>query len=204
MDGAKPAPPFKVPLAELARNLDELGVPYFVTGSIAVLHYGRPRWTHDIDLVALVTPEDVAELSACLPERYALDAVAATRSAEEGDHFNVIDQRTGMKVDFWPLAPTSYARTVMDRRRRMPLDSGEVWVIAVEDLVLSKLVWFLETDRDPKHWDDVLGIIEVSHSEIDRAYLGQWASMLGLRELLDAAEAASSWSCERDARGDAA
>jgi hypothetical protein len=184
MDRAEPAPPFKTTLAELARHLDGLGVSYYVTGSVAVFYYGRPRYTHDIDLVALIRQEDVARLSVLLPEDHVLDEVGAARAAAEGEHFNTIDLRTGIKVDFWPLAPTAYARSAMGRRRRVPFNGGEVWMSSVEDLILSKLLWFLETGREPKHWDDVLGVIEVSGDEIDPDYLRRWAAALGIHELV--------------------
>jgi hypothetical protein len=159
-------------------------VAYYVTGSVAVFYYGRPRYTHDVDLVALISPEDVAHLAALLPEEHALDEMGAARAAAEGEQFNTIDLATGIKVDFWPLAPTSYARTAMERRRRVPFNGGDVWMSSLEDLILSKLVWFLETGRESKHWDDVLGVVEVSGDEIDREYLYLWAAALGIHALV--------------------
>ncbi len=42
-------------LAELLRRVtgafEALGIPYFVTGSMATIAYGEPRLTNDIDLV---------------------------------------------------------------------------------------------------------------------------------------------------------
>src|SRR5438874_981791 len=45
-------------LGEVARALDRAGMAYGVIGGIASAGYGRPRWTHDIDI--LVRPEDAA------------------------------------------------------------------------------------------------------------------------------------------------
>jgi hypothetical protein len=33
------------------RPLNDLGIPYMVTGSVAAMLYGEPRLTHDVDLV---------------------------------------------------------------------------------------------------------------------------------------------------------
>ncbi|MCM3900792.1 MAG: nucleotidyltransferase family protein [Pyrinomonadaceae bacterium] len=42
-------------LAQLAADLNEHGIPYMVIGAVALLAYGYPRFTEDIDLV--LTPE---------------------------------------------------------------------------------------------------------------------------------------------------
>ena len=42
-------------------RLTALGVPYFVTGSVAGTLYGEPRLTHDIDLAVVLTGCDLRE-----------------------------------------------------------------------------------------------------------------------------------------------
>lgn len=39
--------PFRI----FTRRLDELGLRYMVTGSVAAIYYGEPRLTNDVDLV---------------------------------------------------------------------------------------------------------------------------------------------------------
>ena len=39
----------------VASTLEKLGVPYFVTGSMATVFYGEPRFTNDIDAPPLNT-----------------------------------------------------------------------------------------------------------------------------------------------------
>jgi hypothetical protein len=40
-------------LAYVVRVLEQLAVPYLVTGSTATIAYGEPRFTNDIDIVIL-------------------------------------------------------------------------------------------------------------------------------------------------------
>lgn len=40
----------------LAQTCDGLGIPYFVTGSMASAFYGEPRLTNDIDIVIKLLP----------------------------------------------------------------------------------------------------------------------------------------------------
>ncbi len=49
-------------LATLVRLLDELGIPYMVSGSLASSHHGRPRSTHDADVIVDPTTEQLTAL----------------------------------------------------------------------------------------------------------------------------------------------
>lgn len=41
------------------RPLNQLGVRYLVSGSVAAILYGEPRLTHDVDFVVFLRSEDV-------------------------------------------------------------------------------------------------------------------------------------------------
>ena len=49
------------------RRLNQLGVPYVVTGSVASMLYGEPRLTHDIDLVIELPRDRIEPLIAAFP-----------------------------------------------------------------------------------------------------------------------------------------
>jgi hypothetical protein len=42
------------------RPLNDLGIRYLVSGSVAAMLYGEPRVTHDIDLVVFPRHNDIA------------------------------------------------------------------------------------------------------------------------------------------------
>ena len=46
-------------LTRLARALDAARVPYMIIGGQAVLLYGEPRLTRDIDITLGITPDDL-------------------------------------------------------------------------------------------------------------------------------------------------
>ncbi len=47
----------------VADVFERMRIPYLVTGSVASMFYGEPRFTNDIDLVADVRPEHIKLLS---------------------------------------------------------------------------------------------------------------------------------------------
>lgn len=55
-------------LEHLSRTLDSLGLQYFVTGSMATIFYGDPRFTNDIDVVVDLTAQKISDFCRCFPE----------------------------------------------------------------------------------------------------------------------------------------
>ncbi len=49
-------------LVDIAKALDELGLPYMIIGGQAVLIYGEPRLTRDIDITLGLTPDALPQV----------------------------------------------------------------------------------------------------------------------------------------------
>src|SRR3989338_6169844 len=91
-------------LKNIARIFDQLKLPYLVTGGMAVLIWGRPRFTADIDIVIEIKPSDVNGLVKALRDLHEsgyVDEDVANEVVRSGGEFNFIDGTTGVKVDFW-------------------------------------------------------------------------------------------------------
>jgi hypothetical protein len=58
----------------------------------------------------------------------------------------------------------------------------EAWFISPEDLILSKLKWRAESEKQRR---DVLAVMKVQEGLLDLDYLRQWAEQLGLSELVE-------------------
>ena len=96
-------------LIKVVSELDNLNVPYFVTGSIASTIQGEPRATHDIDLVVHITASQVSELSNIFTvPKYYLDEEAALDALKKNSMFNLIDSNTGDKIDFLDINKRSF------------------------------------------------------------------------------------------------
>ncbi len=55
------------PFLLFTRRLNALGVRYMVSGSVAVIIYGEPRLTHDVDLIVVLDQEHIARLPGAFP-----------------------------------------------------------------------------------------------------------------------------------------
>jgi len=167
--------------------LDGLEIPYLVGGSLASSLYGIPRSTHDADVVADLAEEDVPRLIVSLRELFYLDEERITEAIRARTSFNLLHLATVVKVDIFVLRATVFARQEMIRRQTISLPgTGRHLVVAsAEDTILQKLRWYEVGGRSSdQQWRDILGVLKVRASSLDRSYLDRWAQALDLGELL--------------------
>ena len=177
-------------LAEVARALEQCGVPYLVGGSVASSQYGMPRSTQDVDLVADLRLEHIDPLVAALENDYYIDAGMIRESIEHRSSFNIIHLVMVHKVDIFIATNSSWGRQQMARRRMQQMGErgSTFYVCSPEDIVLSKLDWYRQGGEiSDRQWGDVLGVLKVQATELEFDYLRHWAHELAVAELLEEA-----------------
>jgi hypothetical protein len=185
-----PADPL-VALRFVVRVLEGLGVPHFVTGSVASSARGVPRASLDADLVADLRPEqatavcDALEGSFYVPRGRVREAIAARSS------FNVIHLETIVKVDVFVSGRRAFDRRAMSRAQPAVFGGGEgvrIVTATAEDVVLSKLDWFERGGRmSERQWSDLVGVLRVHAGALEFEYLREGAAELAVSGLLEAA-----------------
>jgi hypothetical protein len=168
----------------LVRLLERLGIPHMVTGSVASSYHGRPRLTHDADVVVDPTAGQLEELlSGLLAEGHYVDPAHARDALRRRLQFNVVDARSAFKVDLIVRKERPFSREELDRRRSVDLLPGvRVSLASAEDTILSKLEWAKKAGRSEKQVEDAAGVLAVNPG-IDRAYVERWAAELGVSDL---------------------
>jgi predicted nucleotidyltransferase len=172
---------------KVVRVLEELRVPYMLVGSVGSGAWGEPRFTRDIDVVVSLTPDDIAAMVRAFPlPDYYVSAEAARAAVASGGQFNVIHPGSGHKVDFVMARRDAWGERQMARRRTVELAPNlEVCVAAPEDIILGKMLYYREGGSE-KHLRDVVGIMNVSGEQVDRAYVADWARELGVLDIWQA------------------
>jgi hypothetical protein len=168
-----------------ARTLDRLRLPYAVTGSMASITYGEPRYTNDIDIVVALPLNSVAALCREFPEPdFYVSPEAAAEAVRNEGMFNVLHPASGLKVDLIVAKNTLFGRSQLQRGRRIHLNDepgGDPVFCSPEDIILSKLEFYREGQSD-KHVRDITGMLKMT-AEMDRAYIETWAARLGVDDL---------------------
>jgi hypothetical protein len=174
-------------LKKVIEILDEAGVQYMLTGSLAAAYYAVPRATQDIDLVLETEAQGVDRLVGALrAEGWYVDKDAALEALRSRGQFNAIDPDSGWKADFLVRKERPFSREEFGRRQRISILGVDVAVATVEDVLIAKLEWARLGDSALQR-RDVVQLLERSWTRLDHAYLQRWIAPLGLESEWDAA-----------------
>lgn len=186
------SPDTLVAVGPVVDALEDLGVAYYLGGSVVSSTYGLARSTLDVDLVADLAPRHVQPFTDALKSAYYVDAPMISDAIARKSCFNVIHLGTMFKVDVFAVKDRPYDRVALARIRRDTLAvesaAAEFFLAAPEDIVLNKLEWFrLGDEVSQRQWDDVIGVLKVQQARLDDAYLAEWSTKLGIADLLQRA-----------------
>jgi hypothetical protein len=145
--------------------------------------YGEPRATHDIDLVAILDPNDSERLAAAFPspDFYTPPAeVIEIEAGREGrGHFNVIHSESGLKADVYLAGRDPLHAWAFRHVREYAIGALRVQLAPPEYVILRKLEFYRE-GGSPKHLRDIRSVLALSGELVDRSALADWIRRLGL------------------------
>lgn len=99
-------------LRDFTRVLEHLGLRYFITGSVATIFFGEPRFTNDIDIVADLPPSRITEFCQAFPgDDFYVSEEAVRRAVARKGQFNVIHPASGLKVDVMVPSEDAFNRS---------------------------------------------------------------------------------------------
>ena len=172
-------------------RLNELRVPYIVSGSVAAMIYGEPRLTNDVDLVAFLTPEIAVRLPTVFPseEFYCPppDVLAIETVREQRGHFNIVHIATGFKADVYLRGNDPLHFWALERARVVPIAGANVRVAPIEYVIIRKLQYFREGGSQ-KHLRDIQAMLRGAMA--DQVELNRLIQEYGLAKEWDSVEKA--------------
>lgn len=182
-------------LKSVIQILDRARIQYMITGSIASSLHGEPRSTHDIDMVIAIEKSKAHELVEALPSSdFYLDEGSILDAISKRSMFNLLDLKTGDKVDFWTLTDEAFDRSRFSRKIIEEFMGIEMQVSSPEDTILAKLRWAKLCGGSEKQFTDDLRVYEVQYGNLDVDYIEHWAKKLDVdslwKRLTDEAETA--------------
>lgn len=169
-----------------------------LTGSFASVYYGSPRSTQDIDIVIEATPAQLRGFVANLPVgEYYVEADAALEAHQRESLFNIIDKRTGWKIDLIIRKARAFSHEEFSRRQSANVQGVPLYVASAEDIILAKLEW-AKLAQSKRQIEDAAGILRIRGDSLDRPYLDKWIRDLGLAEEWNNAQETAKVSEPRD------
>lgn len=159
---------FEALLEHIARGLDSRGIPYMLIGGQAVLLYGEPRLTRDVDVTLGAGPEKLPVILEWVREsgwqvlvESPADFVARTLVLP------CLEPASGIRVDLI-FSYSPYEQQALQRARKIPVGQTAVRFTSPEDLVIHKLV-----AGRPRDIEDVRSIVLKSPA-LETDYVQRW------------------------------
>ena len=179
----------------LIATLEELGVVYAIGGSVAAMMYSEPRLTIDVDVMIAAPLNQLSQLVKKIQSWQVyispFETIVET-SIPYGLPFNIIDGTIGTKADLYIVKNTGLDASAMARRRKLVWDrdaerGAEAWFLSPEDVILYKLSYYRQGGEvAQKHPTDIANMLDLMGSQLDLAYLVQWAAGIGVADLWQA------------------
>ena len=161
-------------IKKTAQQLDRQKIPYMIIGGQAVLLYGRPRLTRDIDITLGVDTDKYDSIEGICktlklrflvdnPHDFALDTKVLP--TEEPD--------SKVRIDFI-FSFTPYEAQAIKNAKQVLIDDYPVSFASCEDIIIHKMVAGRAIDEE-----DVKSILAKNEDAIDFEYVNKWLSEFG-------------------------
>lgn len=159
---------FEKILSKIGTSLSKHNLPYMVVGGQAVLVYGEPRLTRDIDITLGVDVDHLGEVLAVVQELNLKPLPQEIESfVRETMVLPALDEHTGIRVDFI-FSYTPYETGAIKRAKKVKIMGQEVNIASPEDLIIHKI--FAGRPRDI---EDVRTVL-LKNPDIDLPYIRKW------------------------------
>jgi hypothetical protein len=155
-------------LKKIALQLKGASIPYMVIGGQAVLVYGEPRLTRDIDIIMGIGVDGLDRVKKII-KAIGLKSLVEKEKAfvERNMVLPTLDKKSGIRVDFiFSFSP--YERQAIGRARDIKLGNSIVRFASLEDVVIHKMIAGRARDLD-----DVKSIL-LKNPKYDLVYIKKW------------------------------
>jgi predicted nucleotidyltransferase len=156
-------------IKEIAESLDEERIPYMIIGGQAVLIYGRPRLTRDIDITLGIDADDFALVEkTCKKLKLKMLPENPKNFAKETNVLPAEEPTSGFRIDFiFSFSP--YETQAIKRAKEIIIDNYPVKFASCEDVIIHKMVAARAIDAE-----DVKSILIKNKDSIDLEYITGW------------------------------
>ena len=157
--------------------LNEEKEAYVVVGGLAVLFYGVPRTTMDIDIIIAMDVDETRRFAEFLNENdFFADEEDIKTAFEEKSHATIEDKTSMVRLDIKGIYGEN-DRITLERRSKVSLADFAFFVASPEDTIANKLLFGSEQDVK-----DAEGIYARQFENLDMAYLEKRCKKLGVYE----------------------
>lgn len=158
-------------LRNLAQELDKNEIPYMIIGGQAVLIYGTPRLTRDIDITLGVDIDSLPIIkNICNTLQLKILPEKPEQFTAETHVLPATQTDLDIRIDFI-FSFTPYEQQALDRINLIEIDDYKIKFASIEDLIIHKMFAGRAIDEE-----DIKNILIKNNLEVDNKYIKKWLS----------------------------
>src|SRR3989338_1211241 len=155
-------------LEVLAKSLEQNHIEYLIVGGQAVLIYGEPRLTRDIDVTLGVGTERLPDIRRIAQDlRWEILTDSPESFVKETMVLPCLDPESEIRIDFI-FSFSEYERQAMERAKQVKIGQTQDRFASVEDLLIHKVV-----AGRPRDLEDARTVV-LKNPKIDVSYIEKW------------------------------
>ena len=160
---------FEKLIKRIAQRLDEDKIPYMIIGGQALLIYGRPRLTRDIDITLGIDADDFSLVEkACKKLKLKMLPENPNAFAKETRVLPAEEPKSRIRVDFI-FSFSEYERQALKRTKQVLMDDYSVKFASCEDVIIHKMFAGRAVDEE-----DIKSILAKNKGSINLKYIKRW------------------------------
>lgn len=168
----------------VVEKLEDCGIAYMIVGSFASNIHGKPRTTHDADMVVEINESGIEKFAQALGNDFYFDVETAKDAVRKKFMCNILHYDTGFKIDMIIRKNRAFSFSEFKRKELDDLLGRQYWFATPEDTILAKLEWS-KIGESERQFNDAVNIAIVQKGNLDFDYLHYWAADLKLGDLLN-------------------
>ena len=158
-------------IKKIAQLLDQQEIPYMIIGGQAVLLYGRPRLTRDIDIALGVDIDKFTSIEdVCKKIKLRILVENPQDFAKDTKVLPTEEPESKVRVDFI-FSFTPYEAQAINNAKQVLIDDYPAKFASCEDVIIHKMVAGRAIDEE-----DVKSILAKNRDTINFVYIGKWLS----------------------------
>jgi hypothetical protein len=154
-------------IEQLATALDLAKIPYMIIGGQAVLLYGEPRLTRDIDITLGVDVDRVSDILSLVAQLSLTPLADPETFTRQTMVLPCQDPATGIRIDFI-FSHSPYEQQAIRRAVAVTIGQSPVRFATAEDLIVHKML-----AHRPRDLEDIAAVI-LKQPQLDLAYIRHW------------------------------
>lgn len=162
---------FQKLLKKIANELSAHNIPYMVIGGQAVLLYGEPRLTKDIDIILGIGLgigiEGLKEVNSIIIQKLNLKTLVDENFVQNTMVLLAMDEKTGIRVDFI-FSFSLYEKQAIKRASDIKFGNTIVKFASLEDLIIHKIIAGRAIDIE-----DIKSIV-LKNPDYNTEYIKRW------------------------------